>query len=215
MSNLLVGSGGQKIEYIYKPNSNPNSPLVILMHPHPKYGGNMHSKTLFYMEKAFLAHGFTTMRFNFRGVGRSCGHYDKGEGELMDASVCFDWAQEMNPRHSFICVAGFSFGAYIALQLMVRRTEINYFFSVSTPSSLFDISFIHPCPVDGVFIHPEKDEVSTLKMLNKHLKKVLKVKNNTVDLEVIPEANHYFDNHLTDLQKVMDKYIVKALQSHQ
>lgn len=211
MSDLLIGSEGKKIEYIYHPHSNPHNPLVLLLHPHPKYGGNMHSKTLVYMEKAFLAHGFTTMRFNFRGVGKSDGEYDKGEGELMDASVCLDWAQERNPYHKFIVVAGFSFGAYIALQLMVRRTEIDYFFSVSTPTSMFDISFVHPCPVDGVFIHPEKDDVSPLKHLEKSLKKILKCKNRKLDFEVVAGANHYFDNNLGELQGIVSNYITKNI----
>lgn len=209
--SLLIDSSGKKIEAVYNRSSDPNSPIVLLLHPHPLYGGDMNSKVLVYMERVFLKHNFTTMRFNFRGAGKSEGQYDNGNGELMDASVCLDWLQDNNPTAKNVYVAGFSFGAYIALQLMVRRTEINYFFSVSTPTSLFDISFVYPCPIDGVFIHAEKDEVSSLKDLDKNLKKILKTKNHNVNLEVIEDANHFFDNHLSKLQSTISEYTKKYI----
>lgn len=209
--SLLIDSSGKKIEAVYNRSSDPNSPIVLLLHPHPLYGGDMNSKVLVYMERVFLKHNFTTMRFNFRGAGKSEGQYDNGNGELMDASVCLDWLQDNNPTAKNVYVAGFSFGAYIALQLMVRRTEINYFFSVSTPTSLFDISFVYPCPIDGVFIHAEKDEISSLKDLDKNLKKILKTKNHNVNLEVIKDANHFFDNHLSKLQSIISEYTKKYI----
>lgn len=215
MSNLLIDSGGKKIEAIYNPSKDPNSPIVLLLHPHPLYGGNMHSKVLVYMEKVFLKHNFTTMRFNFRGIGKSEGQYDNGDGELMDASVCLDWLQENNPTNKCVFVAGFSFGAYIALQLMVRRTEVNYFMAVSTPTSMFDISFVYPCPIDGVFIHAEKDEISSLKDLEKNLKKILKTKSHEVSLEIIKNANHFFENNLTKLQTILSNHISHYLKLEQ
>lgn len=211
--SLLIDSSGKKIEAIYTPSPDADSPLVLLLHPHPLYGGDMNSKPLVYMEKVFLKYNFTTMRFNFRGTGRSDGEYDNGNGELMDASVCLDWLQDNNPTAKSVCVAGFSFGAYIALQLMVRRTEISYFFSVSTPTSLFDISFVYPCPIDGVFIHAEKDEISSLKDLDKNLKKILKTKHHSLHLEVIKNSNHFFDNNLNKLQSIVGEYTKKYLST--
>ena len=75
--------------------------------------------------------GFTVLRFNFRGVGRSQGEYDQGVGELSDAASALDYLQSMNPNAKHCWVAGFSFGAWIGMQLLMRRPEITGFISVA------------------------------------------------------------------------------------
>lgn len=204
MPNILIdSSGGNKLESIYKPSSDETAPLVILLHPHPMYGGDMNNKVLVYMEKIFLQQGFTTLRFNFRGCGKSDGNYEGGSGELIDASTCLDWLQARHPAAKKVYVVGFSFGAYIALQLMVRRTEINYFIAVSTPTNMFDISFVHPCPINGLFVHAEKDELCPLKDADKMIKKITKVKNRTIDFKLVKDADHFFTNKLSLLQDII------------
>ncbi|MGV3278485.1 alpha/beta hydrolase [Rickettsiales bacterium LUAb2] len=212
-NNILIDSSGEKISAIYKPAANEEAPIALLLHPYPKHGGNMHSKVLVYMEQVLLKHGFTTLRFNFRSCdkldSKSDSNYDNGISEIVDASVCLDWLQGRHPRNRKIVIAGFSFGAYIALQLMVRRTEINYFIAVSTPTNMFDISFVHPCPSDGIFIHPEKDELCPLKDADKIIKKIIKTKSHDVQFEVIKAADHFYVNHLAELQNVIDNYLTQ------
>jgi alpha/beta superfamily hydrolase len=90
--------------------------------------------------------GFTVLRFNFRGVGRSQGEYDQGIGELSDAASALDYLQAMNTNAKHCWVAGFSFGAWIGMQLLMRRPEITGFVSVSPPANMYDFSFLAPCP---------------------------------------------------------------------
>jgi alpha/beta superfamily hydrolase len=78
-----------------------------------------------------VARGFATLRFNFRGVGRSQGSFDNGIGELSDAAAALDWVQSIHPESSTTWIAGYSFGALIAMQLLMRRPEIRGFISVS------------------------------------------------------------------------------------
>jgi alpha/beta superfamily hydrolase len=81
----------------------------------------MNNKVVYNLHYAFHKIGFTCLRFNFRGVGRSQGEYDEGIGELSDAAAALDYLQAMNPNARHTWVAGFSFGAWIGMQLLMRR----------------------------------------------------------------------------------------------
>ena len=100
------------------------------------------------------------LRFNFRGVGRSQGSFDHGIGELSDAAAALDWAQTINPEARACWIAGFSFGAWIGMQLLMRRPEIEGFISVAPPANLYDFSFLAPCPSSGLIIHGDKERVA-------------------------------------------------------
>src|SRR3546814_6106593 len=100
------------------------------------------------MYKSFVARGFATLRFNFRGVGRSQGTFDNGIGELSDAASALDWVQSIHPEAQTTWVAGFSFGAWIGMQLLMRRPEIRGFRSeehTSELQSLMRISYAVFC----------------------------------------------------------------------
>ena len=90
------------------------------------------------------------MRFNFRGVGRSQGTFDSGAGELSDAAAVLDWMNTLYPNPSFVWVCGISFGAWIGMQLLMRRPEITGFVSIAPPASMYDFAFLAPCPTSGL-----------------------------------------------------------------
>ncbi len=192
--------------------SGDNKNLALLLHPHPQYDGNMHNKVVFTMYKAFKEQDFATLRFNFRGVGASEGSYDDGVGELIDSTSAIDWLVEHYPDFDRIWVAGFSFGAYMALQLMMRRLEVSKFISIGTPVTMFDIYFAYPATVDGMFIHGEKDEIISLKKADKAIKKIVRSKDRDIKYEIIKDASHFFDDKLDKLDKILQKYIASNLK---
>lgn len=98
----------------------------------------MNNKVVYTLYRSFTYLGFNTLRFNFRGVGRSEGTYDNGEGELKDAAAALDWLQTRNATASSCWVAGFSFGAWVGIQLLMRRPEIEEFVSISLPACDLD-----------------------------------------------------------------------------
>ena len=110
----------------------------------------MNNKVVYSLYHSFSRRGFSTLRFNFRGVGRSQGSFDSGLGELSDAAAALDWMQGHNPNATGCWIAGFSFGAWIAMQLMMRRPEINGFIAIAPPASIHDFSFLAPCPASGL-----------------------------------------------------------------
>ena len=112
---------------------------------------------LFYM---FQKRDFTTLRFNFRGIGRSQGEFDHGTGELSDAAAALDWVQSLHPDSKSCWVAGYSFGAWIGMQLLMRRPEIEGFISIAPQPNIYDFSFLAPCPSSGLIIHGDADKVA-------------------------------------------------------
>ncbi len=154
------------------------------------------------------------LRFNFRGVGRSQGVFDKGEGELADAAAALDWLQGFNDNASQCWIAGFSFGAWIGMQLLMRRPEITGFISVAPPANSFDFSFLAPCPSSGMIIHGGMDEVVPEPSVAKLVDKLSTQRGIKIDYRLIEEANHFFTSHLDILTQHVDDYLTSALRKH-
>ena len=121
----------------------------------------MQDRVTVQLYKLFAEFGFGVLRFNFRGIGRSQGVFDNGMGELSDAASALDYLQSMNPNAEQCWVGGYSFGAWIGLQLLMRRPEIDGFIAVSPPANHYDLSFLAPCPASGVIIYGTRDSVTT------------------------------------------------------
>ena len=159
MPEVIFAGPDGRLEGRYHPQKDRDAPIAIVLHPHPAYGGTMNNKVVYNLHYAFYNLGFTVLRFNFRGVGRSQGEYDQGIGELSDAASALDYLQSMNQNAKHCWVAGFSFGAWIGMQLLMRRPEITGFVSVAPPANLYDFSFLAPCPSSGIIIHGAGDEI--------------------------------------------------------
>ena len=101
----------------------------------------MNIKVVYNLHYAFFNMGFTVLRFNFRGVGKSDGEHDGSEGELADSAIALDWLQNQNPESKEYWICGISFGAWIGMQLLMRRPEIPKFVLISPPVGKYDFNF--------------------------------------------------------------------------
>ena len=209
---LFTGPDGRLVGK-YKKGQSLNPPVALLLHPHPLYGGTMNNPIVTELYNMFDALGFSTFRFNFRGVGKSEGKFDNGLGELADAAAALDWVQRQNPNTNQCWVSGFSFGAVICMQLLMRRPEITRFVSVSPQPNLYDFNFLAPCPASGLIVHGKKDEIAPLDDVQKLAQKLQAQKNITVQYEEISGANHFYDNEIPKLKKVIENYIEIELNS--
>ena len=191
---IITGSAG-RIEARYKNNPNPNSPVALILHPNPQQGGTMNNKMTYNLYHTLAEEGYSVLRFNFRGVGRSQGEFDNGEGELNDAAAALDWLQTMNPSNSGILVAGFSFGAWIGMQLLMRRPEIKKYISIAPPANMYDFNFLAPCPNDGMIIQGNNDRIVNKESVDKLIEKLVEQRGeNGVDYRIIDGAGHFFNN---------------------
>ncbi len=211
MPEVIFNGPDGRLEGRYHQSKRPNAPLALLLHPHPQYGGTMNNKVVFSLYQNFARRGFSSLRFNFRGVGRSQGQFDNGQGELSDAASALDWMQSRNPNTNTCWIAGFSFGAWVAMQLMMRRPEISGFISIAPPASQHDFSFLAPCPASGMIIHGDKDEVVPQSSVDKLAQKLQKQKNIKIDYRIIEGSDHFFLDHLEPLNEQVNDYLDKVL----
>jgi len=159
------------------------------------------------MYHSFVKRGFATLRFNFRGVGRSQGVFDNGIGELSDAASALDWMQQFNHEAHTTWVGGFSFGAWIGMQLLMRRPEIKGFISIAPPANMYDFAFLAPCPSSGIIVDGEMDEVVPGAAVLKLVEKLKTQRHITIEHQTIPGANHFFENEMDHLMGVVDAYL--------
>ena len=211
MPEVLFPGPAGRLEGRYSPGKSPTAPVALILHPHPQHGGTMNNKIVFGLYNAFVERDFSTLRFNFRGVGRSQGSYDRGEGELSDAASALDWLQAINPNARSVWVAGFSFGAWIGMQLLMRRPEIESFISVAPPANMLDFSFLAPCPSSGLVIHGEADEIVPEPFVAKLVTKLQHQRGIHIDYRVIPGASHFFGDHLDTVLEHAEDYLDMAL----
>ena len=207
MPDVIINGPEGRLEGRYHHSKKPNAPIALLLHPHPQYGGTMNNKVVYTLYHAFVRQGFSALRFNFRGVGRSQGTFDRGEGELSDAAAALDWVQTYNPNASACWIGGFSFGAWVGMQLLMRRPEIDGFISVAPPANLFDFSFLAPCPASGLIIQGDRDQLVPTEAVQKLINKLMHQRDIQIDHRIIPGADHFFGGQLEELGAVIEGYV--------
>jgi alpha/beta superfamily hydrolase len=211
MPEVIINAPAGRIEGRYNHAKTPNAPAALLLHPHPQHGGTMNNKVVYTLFQAFAKRGWSALRFNFRGVGRSQGTYDRGEGELGDAAAALDWLQTYNPNASSCWIGGFSFGAWIGMQLLMRRPEIDGFVSVAPPANMFDFSFLAPCPSSGLIVHGSRDELVPEAHVAKLVQKLSNQRDIKITYRIVEGANHLFHDRSDALAQVIDDYLEGVL----
>lgn len=207
---IFTGPSG-RLEGRYQHTEGEKTPIALILHPHPQFGGTMNNQIAYELFYTFKRRGFSVLRFNFRGVGRSQGAFDNGVGELSDAASALDWLQGINANASDCWIAGFSFGAWIGMQLLMRRPEISGFLSVSPPANLYDFSFLAPCPSSGLIINGQADQVVPEPDVDKLVEKLKQQKGIVIDHVKMPGANHFYDDQIPHLMTEIEDYLDKRL----
>ena len=211
MAEVIFNGPDGRLEGRYHQSKKPGAPIAIVLHPHPLHGGNMNNRVVFIMFNNFVERGFSVLRFNFRGVGRSQGAFDNGVGELSDAAYAFDWMQQFNSNSPFCWIGGYSFGALISMQLMMRRPEVEGFISISPPAGTEDFSFLAPCPSSGLIIHGDTDNHIPLDAVKKLAQKLDGQKNISVNLSIVKGADHFYKDNMDNLSKEVASYLDNSL----
>ncbi len=213
MPEVIIPGPEGRLEGRYTPGRAARVPVAIILHPHPQAGGTMNDAITMALYKSFAKRGFATLRFNFRGVGKSQGEFDNGIGELSDAASALDWVQQFNPEAPFTWVGGHSFGAWIGMQLLMRRPEIRGFISIAPPANMYDFGFLAPCPSSGIIINGSQDEVVTMSGVQKLVDKLMTQKHITITHKVMEGANHFFQNEREELMAIVDNYVDMRLST--
>ena len=172
---------------------------VVLAHPHPQYGGTMHTKAVYQSAKAFARIGCAVLRFNFRGAGNSAGTFDEGVGERDDFQAALRF---MRGRYASapLWAGGMSFGAWIALTVGAQDPGVAVLLGIAMPVSKYDFTQVAASHKPKFFIHGERDEVSPLKDLRELYARAMEPK----ELVVIDAADHLFDGKTSEVADAIE-----------
>jgi len=167
---------------------------VALGHPHPQYGGTMHTKALYQTAKALARIGCAVLRFNFRGVGASAGQYGDGVGEADDFKAALAFMHHRFPGTP-LWAGGMSFGAWVGMTAGAEDERVSALIGVAPPTCRYDFGAVAVAPAAKFLIHGERDEVCSLNSVREFYARAREPK----ELVVIDAADHLFDGKTTEV----------------
>lgn len=203
LSVLIEGPAGKLEVEAARPLADERHAIGIVCHPHPLFGGTMNNKVVTTLVKTFQHLGLNTVRFNFRGVGRSEGVFDHGVGELEDLLTVIDWMEQQHPQRE-IWLAGFSFGAYIAAKAATQLT-IKKLVTVAPPVVNFPMQSLPTITCPWVLVQGGRDEIVSAEEVFAWAES----RNPPPAIIRFPEAGHFFHGQLTELRARLQDVLVR------
>jgi alpha/beta superfamily hydrolase len=180
---------------------------VILCHPHPQYGGDMHNLVISTAVDAASQEGFSTLRFNFRGVGRSGGSYSEGVGEREDVKAAIDYLFSVLGRSdSRFTLLGYSFGAWAALPVGIEDNRIKRMVAIAPPLGLYDFGFLEGSKKIKLLMAGDQDFFCPMALLESWFERLEEPKS----LAIIQGADHFFFAHHRLLIEPLRKFLESA-----
>jgi len=181
-------------------NPGGNAPAVVVCHPHPLYGGSMYNNVVDAVLAAMWQAGYATLRFNFRGVGASDGEHDGGPGEVDDAvaAMAFLLAQPGVRREGAI-MAGYSFGAMVAVTAGYARADVARIVAVALPLAMADARIPDGATKPVLLVSGDRDSYSPVAGLQALESKI----GGSARLEIIAGADHFFGGHEMELSRAI------------
>lgn len=196
----LTGPAGHLEALLDEPAAAPRA-AVVFAHPLPTDGGTMHTKAVYQGAKGLARAACAVLRFNFRGVGRSEGAFDSGDGEKADFRAALDYMAARYPNVP-LWAAGFSFGAWIALETGADDDRVSVLIGIAPPVTKagYDFSRTRRSTKPKFFIQGEADDICPVQDMWKFYGEVPEPK----ELVVIDAADHLFDGHTTEVGEALE-----------
>jgi alpha/beta superfamily hydrolase len=169
--------------------------IAVVAHPLPTAGGTMHTKAVFHAARALARIGCLVLRFNFRGVGRSAGTFDSGQGECDDVRAALDFMTARYPDVTRVWAGGMSFGSWVAMVVGAQDARVSTLIGIAPPVNKYDFSPVASAAKPTFLIHGEFDEIVPLKEVRKFYGQLSEPK----ELVVIDGANHLFDGKAAEV----------------
>lgn len=176
---------------------------AVVCHPHPIYGGTMHTKAVYRAAQALVDAGLVALRFNFRGVGTSTGSHDEGYGEREDVRAAIDWLEARWPQLPLF-VGGFSFGSAVGMSWGAEDPRVVALLGIGLPIDQdgYDYSFLEDAGKPVLVVHGEDDEFGS----GERVAGLLAPLGAHITLVRVPGADHYFTDRLDELREAIRGY---------
>jgi len=202
--SFMIPAGSVQLEANLRDPGAGAGGAAVLCHPHPVYGGTMDSRVVYRAAKAVAAAGYAALRFNFRGVGKSTGQYDQGIGEKEDVAAAIDWLERRYPgRH--LAVVGYSFGAWVGLQIGCADPRIKALVGLGLPLDLYDMDFLIPNSRPALYIVGARDEFCSPANLDLFSRRLPA----TSQLFRIDGADHLFEGYIDAVERLIAEFFTK------
>ncbi|MBM4272603.1 MAG: alpha/beta hydrolase [Deltaproteobacteria bacterium] len=192
-------AGNVKIEGLYGASGGERG--VVITHPHPQMGGSMNNNVVEALVEGHSSKGFSTLRFNFRGVGRSGGFYDNGDGEQDDVMGAVAFLQEQ--KKSEVMLAGYSFGAWIIANVLTHQDQFADVVLVSPPIDFVEFDFSGLEKRIGLIICGDQDQFCPLEKLKGIVSGI------RCQLSVVPGADHFYWGREGGILEHIEQYLTK------
>jgi alpha/beta superfamily hydrolase len=196
----LAGPAG-RLEALLDAGAEPPRAAVVFGHPHPEYGGTMHTRAVYQAAKGLGRIGCSVLRFNFRGVGTSQGTFDQGAGEMADFAAALDYLAGRYPGTP-LWAAGFSFGSWIALETGAVDPRVSVLIAVAPPVKREGYTWTHTLATDKpkFFVQGNLDELCPIQDLWAFYAQLKEPK----ELVVIDGASHLFDGKTEEVGEALE-----------
>lgn len=180
---------------------NPGKNAALVAHPHPLYGGDMYNNVVEAVAKAYQKNGYTTIRFNFRGVGGSDGSFDNGVGEMRDLKAVLRYLLDMGKER--IAVTGYSFGSWVIASCVRDLNHVDHVIFVSPPVSMADFSFLKGESKIRLVITGSYDYIAPPNMLEK----IVLQWNPKAILKIIEGADHFYWGQTKEIEGTISGFL--------
>ncbi len=170
---------------------------VVITHPHPLYGGDMFNHVVESVYQVYQKNGYTTLRFNFRGVGKSEGAYGKGLGEQKDVLAAHSYLMNLGIKK--IDLAGYSFGAWVNALATLEDIPVQHMVMVSPPVGVIDFGHVTSMPCLKLVVTGSRDEFAPVELI----RKMIPAWNPDAHFEVIKGADHFYGGYSQELETVL------------
>ena len=175
---------------------------VVITHPHPLYGGTMDNNVVWTAARAFQARGWSTLRFNFRGVGLSSGKYGDGLAEMADVQAALSF---LGSRQSGPCyLVGYSFGAAVAGSALFQGVSAAGMIMIAPPIKMLNMDFLPKVPRLRLIVVGDRDEFCPVPQLEKMLE--MQPEDRRPEIKVLPGCSHFFAGKEKPLYNILLEY---------
>jgi alpha/beta superfamily hydrolase len=199
----ISGPAGELEVLVDTPAGADGKVIAVICHPHPLFGGNMNNKVAHILARTCNDLGAIAVRFNFRGVGKSAGTHDDGNGETDDALAVIAWAEQRWPGAQ-LWLAGFSFGAAMALRSALRHRVAKLVTVAPALRWLQQLNGAVPeCP--WLVVQGDQDELVDAQAVQTWAKGLV----HPPQLTLMPGAEHFFHGRLNELREIVREWLGK------
>lgn len=199
---LAIPAGSVQLEAtLRRPRKGIPRGAAVLCHPHPLHGGTMNNRVIYRAGDATIMAGFSTLRFNFRGVGASTGSFDEGIGERQDVTSAINWLENRFPDLP-LALIGYSFGAWVGLQIGCADSRIKAMTAIGLPLNSYSFDFLSTNQKPTLLIVGSEDQFCSQESYNILARRLP----STSRVHTIKEADHFFSSHVDMMQDLITEF---------